>query len=93
MSGREAWKADKRALKNAKMLCNRQRRNMKAYVAIIKNTQQALQDNDLVRALALVSGNIKYPPDMLQGLDCKHEFHRTYQYVEKCVHCGVHDDD
>lgn len=91
MSSREAWKADKRALKTAKVLCNRQRRNMKAYVAIIKNTKAALESDDTLRALALVSGNIKYPPDLLTGLDCKHEF--KFRSVQCCVHCGVFDED
>lgn len=91
MSGREAWKRDKKALANAQTLCNRQRRNMKAYVAIIKNTKEAMENNNLVRALALVSGNFKYPPDMLKGLDCDHEF--KYHSVMKCEICGVYEDD
>ena len=91
MSGREAWKRDKKALANAKQLCNRQRRKMKAYVAIIKNTKEALENNDLVRALALVSGNIKYPPDLLKGLDCEHLMQRCY--VQQCKRCGMFEED
>lgn len=91
MSSRERWKADKRALKNARTLCNRQRRNMKAYVAIILQARKALKEEDTLRALALVSGNIKYPPDMLDGLDCNHEL--QHRYVQKCKHCGLIDED
>ena len=69
MSGRKAWKADKRALKQLTATNKRQRMNMRAYIAIIYNTKKALIDGDLVRALALVSGNIKYPPDLLKEED------------------------
>lgn len=91
MSSREAWKADKRALKNASALCSRQRRNLKAYVQIIRNVKRALEAKDTLRALALVSGNIKYPPDLLKDAGCKHEF--KHWSVMKCVHCEVHQDD
>ena len=91
MARRESWKADKKALVTAKSLIKRQRRNMKAYIAIIRNTQRALEANDLVRALALVSYRVKYPPDLLIGLDCDHKMQHCY--VEKCMHCGLIEDN
>ncbi len=73
MSTRERAKAAERALKNAKVLCSRQRRNMKAYVKVIHAARAALEANDPLRALALLSGNIKYPAGLLEDMDeCPH---------------------
>lgn len=91
MSSRERWKADKRALKTARILCNRQRRNMKAYVSIIHQTKRALESGDSLRAFTLVSGNIRYPPDLMKGVDCNHEF--KFRSVQCCVHCKMIDED
>lgn len=89
MSTKERAKACERALRNAETLCSRQRRNMKAYVKIILATRRALGKNDVVRALALVSANIKYPPNLIVGLDassfCEHESRRQ---VWICYACG-----
>jgi hypothetical protein len=88
MSTKERAKAAERALKNARTLCNRQRRNMKAYVGIIKTAKLALEDNDSLRALALLSGNIKYPPDLMKDIvavDCEHVQRRELWI---CLNCG-----
>ena len=88
MSTRERAKACERALANANKVCSRQRRNMKAYVAIILNTKEALTANDSLRALALVSGNIKFPPGILNedlACECEH-ISRTKKWV--CNDCG-----
>jgi hypothetical protein len=59
---------------------------MKAYVKIIKTSKEALENNDLIRALALLSGNIKYPPDLLKALDnpCEHESRRPTWICSTC---------
>ena len=88
MSTKERTKAAERALKNARTLCNRQRRNMKAYVAVIKNTEKALQAGDTLRALALVSGNFKYPPSMAEGLALDACEHKARRQVWICQDCG-----
>lgn len=89
MSTRERAKACERSLANANKICSRQRRNMKAYVAIIHGTKKALENNDSLRALALVSGNIKFPPGTLvhdsEICECEHA-HRREMWI--CSDCG-----
>lgn len=86
MSTKERSKAAERALRNATTLCNRQRRNMKAYVKIILATRRALASNDVVRALALVSENIRYAPDLVKDLTvtCEHENRRPSWICNQC---------
>lgn len=63
------------------ILAARQRRNLKAYLKIIHQTRKALNDGDVVRALALVSANTKYPPEFVRGL------HSTGDHWI-CTECG-----
>lgn len=62
-------------------LVERQRRNLKSYLKIIHQTRIALEAGDVLRALALVKGNIKYPPDFVRGLN-NHGDHWV------CTECG-----
>jgi len=50
------------------VLSQRQRRNMRIYLKVIHLTKKALQDGDVIRALALVSANHKYPPDLVRDV-------------------------
>jgi len=51
-----------------KVLAARQRRNMRVYLKVIHETKKALQSGDVIRALALVSANHKYPPDLVRDV-------------------------
>jgi len=61
---------------------------MKAFLSVIHGTRAALEDGDTLRALALVSGNFKYPPGMLEGFkDCKHPEDRVF-IRQVCLDCN-----
>ena len=88
MSTRERAKAAERALKNARTLCNRQRRNMKAFLSVIHGARVALEDGDTLRAMALLSGNFKYPPGLLEDYtECKHPDDRVF-IRQVCLDCN-----
>lgn len=50
------------------VLAIRQRRNMRAYLKVIHLTKRALEEGNVLRALALVSANHKYPPDLVRDI-------------------------
>lgn len=66
-----------------RVLTNRQRRNLKDLTGIIIGVRRALKAGDTIRAFALVSGNIKYPPSA--AITCDHEL--VTDFVTYCKHC------
>ncbi len=68
-------------------LASRQRRNIKHLTAIVLNTKRALEANDVLRAMALVSGNIKYPPSAAKGLDKCPDHGLNNTFVLTCSTC------
>jgi hypothetical protein len=76
-------------LREARVVNARQRRNLKALVAIILNAREALDEGNILRAVALLRGNVKYPPSAAEGLDeCPEHKTAPYDYVRICRICG-----
>ena len=82
-------KLDKSKRENAQLrrLTNRQRRNLKDLTAIILNAKKALGQGDVLRATALVSGNIKYPPSSAIDLDVCPQHGLHARFVKMCDVC------
>ena len=68
---------------------SRQKRNLKHLVAVIINARKALQGGDTLRALALLLGDVKYPPSAAKGVGvCPNHSNESYNYIKTCVVCG-----
>ena len=64
-------------------LINRQRRNLKVLTSVIINAQRAIEKGDVLRAVAIVSVPIKYPP--AAAMECKHEWQSRWKL--QCALC------
>ena len=68
---------------------SRQKRNLKHLVAVILNARKALEGGNVLRALALLLGDVKYPPSAAKGVeDCPNHSNENYNYIKVCVVCG-----
>lgn len=85
MSSKERSKKAEREVARLRTLASRQRRNIKNLVAVILNARKALEQEDNLRLLALLSGNVKYPPAVAKGVE------ECPQHGDKCIWVQVCD--
>jgi hypothetical protein len=70
-------------VKKLMSVSDQQRRDLKDLTEIILGAKRAVNNGDMVRCYALLSGYIKHPPSA--AVNCKHEF--STRTVRICNHC------